>query len=590
MPQRRGSGAVLRTGQEARADDGSSQSSKTSEVLRVGVLLDSLEIKAWQRRTLAEVAASRDSQVVLLIVNVGNPRRPSASPLARLWRGRRHLLYTLYSRLDRALCSVANDAFAAAELPRELGSPDILEVVPRRTRFSDYLEEDDLARIRDYELDVAIRFGFRILRGDVLSIARHGVWSYHHDDPRRIRGGPPCFWEVMEDHRTTGSMLQVLTENLDGGPVLLESFSPTHRRSVTRNRHHVYWKSAAFVPRALARLADARREGNDTLISRAAIPAPYSRRLYRKPTNLELLPTIGRWAGRSLSSWLAERLGQKQWFLAYSSTHEASPALYRMKPLYPPRDRSWADPFAWVEGDRTWIFFEELIHDAGRAHISVIELDRHGLVSGPTRVLERPYHLSHPFLFRYRGDLFMVPESAENRTLEIYRCERFPDRWQLEAVPFEDVRAVDATLFETDGLWWLFMNMASDEQTHCHDELFLYSSSHPLGGWQAHPSNPIVSDARRARPAGALFSSRSQLFRPGQDCSIRYGYGITINRVERLDRNEYLERPVGSITPNWRKGLLGTHTLNRAGSYTVVDGQHFWRRGHPVASARPTNS
>jgi methionyl-tRNA formyltransferase len=48
------------------------------------------------------------------------------------------------------------------------------------------------------ELGVLLRFGFNILSGEILTVARYGVWSYHHGDNDYYRGGPPHFWELVE--------------------------------------------------------------------------------------------------------------------------------------------------------------------------------------------------------------------------------------------------------------------------------------------------------------------------------------------------------------------------------------------------------
>ncbi len=45
-------------------------------------------------------------------------------------------------------------------------------------------------RIRAADLDVLLRFGFNIIRAQILETARYGVWSYHHGDNREYRGQP----------------------------------------------------------------------------------------------------------------------------------------------------------------------------------------------------------------------------------------------------------------------------------------------------------------------------------------------------------------------------------------------------------------
>ena len=56
----------------------------------------------------------------------------------------------------------------------------------------------------------------------------------------------------------------------------------------------------------------------------------------------------------------------------------------------------------------------------------------------------------------------------------------------------------------------------------------------------------------------------------------RYGAGLSLNRVLRLTPEHYAERQIARIVPPPESGLLGLHTVNRAGTLTVVDA--FTRR------------
>jgi len=57
-----------------------------------------------------------------------------------------------------------------------------------------------------------------------------------------------------------------------------------------------------------------------------------------------------------------------------------------------------------------------------------------------------------------------------------------------------------------------------------------------------------------------------------QDCTGTYGRRMTLRQIEILTPDDYAEREVGSIEPDWTPGLLGTHTLNSAGNLAVIDG------------------
>ncbi len=536
--------------------------------LCVGLLTDTLVKPRWVYKVITDIQESTIANIALIIKDTGVLDKPS------VWQQRRHWLYKAYSRLDNALFKVHLDAFEKVSLEPLLSDTPILEVMPTRKKFSDYYRIEDVAKIGKYQLDVILYLGRRILKGEILQAARYGVWSYHHGDNLVNRGGPPGFWEVMEGHPVTGSILQVLTKNLDGGKVIYRSYAPTHKRSVKRNKNNYYWKSTTFV---LRKLEDLYKDGPDTLDSDpyAGVYHPYSHRLYRNPTNWELFPVLLKFGIRIAFDKLQELLYLKQWFLAYRikpGVTEMNDVFYKFRPIIPPGDRYWADPFPVKKDDKFFIFIEEYIYKAKKGHIAVIEMDRQGRYSQPAKVLEKSYHLSYPFIFHWKGDYYMIPETAQNRTVELYRCVSFPFDWQLEMVLLEDVTAVDATLTEIDGRWWMFVNIGVEGMANNRDELFLFYAKTPLGPWQPHQRNPVKSDARSARPAGHLFWRQGTLYRPAQDCSERYGYAISINKLNQLTPETFVETEVSKIWPYWSKNLMATHTLNSLDELTVVDG------------------
>ncbi len=185
-------------------------------------------------------------------------------------------------------------------------------------------------------------------------------------------------------------------------------------------------------------------------------------------------------------------------------------------------------------------------------------------------ILQWPYHLSYPFVFDWEGTLYMIPDTMENRTVELYRCEEFPHRWRLHRVLLRDLDAVDATLWSDGSRWWMFVNVAEPGVDNT-DELHLYWSVTPLGPWTAHPANPVVSDVRCARPAGPLFSRDRNLFRPSQDCSQGYGHSVLINRVQVLSESSYQETAVDRIAADWRRDVGRVHTVGGSKRLRVID-------------------
>jgi hypothetical protein len=568
-------------------DDEQSSNGGKGGRLRVGLLLDSYAQPRWVSRVVEEIQSSDFAEVALVVLNrshaaaSANGDRPSLP--RRAWDNRERFLYALYTKLDERLFPLDPDAFAAADIEGLLRGCPVVEVEPVGGKFTDALTEEDVRRVLSYKLDVALRFGFRILKGAVLGCARHGVWSYHHGDAEVNRGAPPGFWEVMTGEPTTGAMLQVLTEELDNGRVLYRGWLQTSNKfSVRRNCNNYYWGAAGFVSRGLRELHERGRVAcDDDAAEGVDVYRPYYNRLYKRPTNSEMLPLL-----RGLARGAARRAYEKafardRWALGYrfkSSPDDRNETFYKYKYLMPPPGRFWADPFPLKRDGAYFVFFEDAKLDPERGHISGVELTRTGARGEPFKVLERDYHLSYPFLFEWRGELFMLPETSANETVELYRCASFPNAWQQEKVLMEGVRLFDATLAEVEGRWWMFATSGPEGVTVPCDELHLFYADSPLGPWRPHRLNPVKTDGRGSRPAGALFRRGSNLYRPAQDCSKHYGYAMTINRVLRLSTDEYREEAVSKILPRWRKGLISTHTLNTCDELTVIDCQFRERK------------
>jgi hypothetical protein len=550
-------------------DDPSSQ----KEPLRVALLINSYQQPQWIHKVISDVIASSAATIVLIVKNDScdeGHQQSISQRLSELYKQRHNFLYKVYSRLDARLFTQKPDAFEKVSIEPLITKIPHINVKPFKKKFSDYFPETDVAEISKYGLDVAIRFGFRILRGDALRIAKHGVWSYHHGDNLNYRGGPPGFWEVMEGNPVTGAVLQILSEDLDNGQVICRSFAETDEHSVTRNANRYYWQASQFVARKLRELHE---------IGPCALRDPiesewvsYSSRLYKAPRNGEICRMLVRLGAGYISSKLKNLFYFKQWFVAYKispDTTAVDQTYYSFRRLIPPKDRFWADPFPVKREGKYYIFFEELLFKTGKGHLSVVEVDRKGMAGEPLKILDRPYHLSYPFVFQWNGRDYMVPETKRAKQVELYRCVGFPDRWEFDRVLLSSVQAVDTTLAQIDDRWWMFTSL----KVECAQELYelhLFYADTPLGPWTPHKCNPVKADARSTRPAGKLIRKGGTWYRPAQ---VGAGQAMSINRIERLSPEEFRETPVSGILPRWAENLTGTHTLNSADGLTVIDGQ-----------------
>jgi hypothetical protein len=534
-------------------------------------MLDARVVPAWIDLILRQIVSEDFLELSLVVLNTETRARKSFP--RRVWANRRRLLFMLYERADAAVYAEPGDAFEPTGAATLDGVPLIAATPQCPTPYEHRFDEDTLARIRAADLDVMLRFGFRIIRGGILDVARYGVWSFHHGDNRQYRGGPSFFWEIYEGNPVTGTTLQILTEDLDAGRVIYRSHSATDPLSLRRGRNRPFLKSANFVAR---RLADLHRYGFQHIEQLQTYAEPPARDvpIYTTPTNAQMARFLVRTATGILRRRLWRVALREEWFVAYRRVDEprgelsAGPSFQRLE--HPPR-RSFADPFVVNADGRSYIFFEDYDFGSDRGSISYVCVNGSGRATGPQTALQRPYHLSYPFLFQHDGVQYMIPETSAARRIELYRATRFPDEWELEHVLLEDVEAVDGTLIHRDGRFWLFASVGESGGPTV-DELFLFSADSLTGPWTPHPKNPVVSDVRRARPAGRLFERDGRLIRPSQDCSWRYGSAIVLNEVTTLTGDDYAEVELGRIDPKWGKGNLGSHTYNFDGDIEVVDG------------------
>ena len=476
-------------------------------MLRIALAVDSFQLPAWQHRAIEAVRKLDGAEIVCVFVGAPPPRQP--------WS----LLYRVYLRLDERLFGGEGvNAFAQRDV---------------RSLLPDCPAEAD-------DLDVVLKLGDHAPAGVE---ARLGIWTLPD-----AHGGA---LEVLHGEPTTEARLVV------DGRVALRSLASTDHVSAHRNRINNCWKMAAFPARAL----------RDPAVLEPAETAAPAR---PAPGNFAMLGLLARLGARYARKKVRDLLSLEQWYVAYrfDERPRGPDDVFRdLVPLIPPKDRFWADPFPFKKDGRSYLFVEQLHYSNWRGHIAVIEIDPETGAGAPRKVLERNYHLSYPLVFAWEGEVYMLPETSSARRVQLFRCTEFPDRWTEDRILLDGVNAVDATLFEHDDRWWMFVNIGQPGASNW-DELHLYHAETPLGPWAPHPRNPVKSDCRSARPAGRPFRWDGALYRPAQDCSGEYGRAIALNRVLELTVDAYREEFVKILAPD---PATRTHTVNEWRGIHVVD-------------------
>lgn len=526
----------------------------------------SFELDAWKAAAIRHLVDGGAGQLELLIVDSG--QAPAPSPLSKVTSP--HLAWRAFNRITKPR------ALEPVDLSETLAGVDTIRcAVTRKGRHSEFFSKDDVAAIRAYDLDFILRFGFGIIRGEILDAARYGVWSFHHGDELRYRGGPPCFWELYGGDPVTGAILQRLTDRLDAGVVLRKGFLKTIDYSYARTVDQVFFESAqwpALVAREIANGITDHVEGNPSVTTAPIYKTPSA------PAIAKLCTSLVKNAGRRFF----ERRREIEWNVGVTNLKPAD--VLGGAPITnvrwtAPVDGGWlADPIALAENGHVHVLCEHMSLASGKAKISALTFDGKQWTE-PAQVLDPGTHSSYPYVFQRNGEVYCVPETFEANEVRLYRAVEFPRSWELVSTLLSGIAAVDSTIFEYDGRLWLFFTTREASATR----LYAYHARDLMGPWVPHLRNPVKIDVRGSRPAGPPIVHDGVLYRPSQDSSRLYGGRIVIQRVRALSPSEFYEEPYTYVEPDPAGPYYeGLHTICFAGNYCIIDG----RRPRRVRTAR----
>jgi len=222
--------------------------------------------------------------------------------------------------------------------------------------------------------------------------------------------------------------------------------------------------------------------------------------------------------------------------------------------------RTLADPFPIVHEGKVRVFFEEQAR--GRAGVlSVGVLERERLTEIVSDILPSATHRSWPNVFHHQGALWMLPESARDGEVALWRCTVFPDRWEKVRVLLSGRGWADPVLHRHAGRWWLFVSPTGPIADSHSDSLELFHAEDLLAdAFEPHPWNPVAIGLCGSRPAGRIFVRDGSWIRPAQNASGHYGRGLVFHEIEELTPTRYRERVVSRMVGP--PGTEGIHTWN----------------------------
>jgi hypothetical protein len=540
--------------------------SHSGERLRIGLLVGDRKLSGPAAQLISQLQRCRFVDVVAAIVVEPCVQARSVAP---------PFVYNCYYGVD----ALIHRKLARALAPRDcaaLMTPIETFAADRDPLGATRLSDDQITILTARRLHVIISLDLGPEPKELIAAAKFGIWRCWLGRPAVGGVGICQCWRLFNRNGPFSTRLEALSAN-QPAPLSLAvgTMSLVSDVSVIRNMTVAAQMGLDLIFSSLSKL---QAKGWDYLIDQRSTlgqaDADSADINGRTPSNLQMMKVLGNQVARYARRKLNERNTREHWKVGIRSGCqlqglEAACAPQGYSWIEAPADHYYADPFLITRREQSHLFVEAYDCAIRKGYIAHMPIDRNGRVGPAQTVLNLPYHLSYPFVFAHDDEVFMIPESGYNNTVELYRAERFPDRWERVKVLFNGP-AADTTVLFHGGLVWFFVTLF-DVHAPLATTLLLFYSPTLLGDWTLHPASPISTDIRVARGAGALFMHHGSWFRPAQNGGDTYGGGIRYQRITQIDTDYYAEEHVGDLTRDRFPGAEGTHTYNRDGLIETID-------------------
>jgi hypothetical protein len=488
----------------------------------------------------------------------------SEKKVIKLFNG---LIIKLIYFLEKKIILIKNKTYIKYFLAYDLSNYKIKKIYIKNLKSNNnenYYNEKDILKIKKLKLDIIIRGGSGILKGEILKSCKYGIISFHHGDNKIYRGGPPGFWEVFYENSCTGFIIQQLTEQLDGGNVIFSGHFKT-KTSYVFNQITLFERSNFFFKKILLYIQKKKK------LPYFKINYPYYNRIFSNPNIFQLFKYIKKTITRKIFNFIKVRLINEVWNIGYHHKNFNNLTLYNSKKIKNPKGSFLADPFIMNYKKRNYIFAEEYNFNLKKGLIAVYKINEIGYKKIGIAIKE-DFHLSFPYIFKFNKKFYLIPESSENKDIRLYECLNFPLKWKLKKILFKNINAVDSIILYHKKIWWLLTNIS--KTNHIPDSEFniFYSKNGPITNkWISHPENPILLNPLNSRNAG-LIKVDDSIYRISQSPDFyTYGKSLNINKIIKLNTVQYKEKIVSNIKANFLKEANAIHHLDSKNNFTVFD-------------------
>jgi hypothetical protein len=218
-----------------------------------------------------------------------------------------------------------------------------------------------------------------------------------------------------------------------------------------------------------------------------------------------------------------------------------------------------ADPFLYISEEDGYNMFFEIYNDS-RTPDAVIghATSNDGGKSWEYNqvVLNTGYHITFPYVFKWRNNYYMIPEDgreAGDATVGLFKASNFPESWTRIYDICEPSHAIDdSVVFLWDDTWWL---LTGDTQNT--NGLYIYfSDGLESNNWNPHPNNPVITGRPSGyRPAGRPILTKNAIIAFYQDVEKCPGHKVRAFKITSHSKEEYRDEEL-SFSPIFEPGNM----------------------------------
>ncbi len=501
--------------------------------INTAILVDNLKLSVWQKKTLDEIEDLINIRIILNCEN-NNPKKKYF----------KNFFYYFLNYFSIKNNQTQKNSF-------NIKNTKIISFKTNLKGKYQIIPKEVIQDLNNKKIKIILKFGMNIIKID--PNYNFAVLSYHHGNPEYYRGRPAGFYEILNNEKYIGAVVQKISNDLDFGDILIKHKFKINTGSYKKTLENIYLNSPIMMRKAIINLS----QKNKLRIANKG-------KLYFLPSNITVLKFVIILFTKKIINLVKIIFFQKKWQISISSdfykkidnlSNDISSISLKKINFNLKKYSFISDPFFSISNNNL-LRFEA--YNKRKNLGEIIELD---LKSNKTKRIFYDEHYSYPISLLYKNEEYIFPETAFHSQPFLYKIN---SNKKIFLKGFENLRIVDATIFLHNKIFYLFYGLPDSSL----NSLYLSYSENLFGPYLQHPMNPIVVDPTCARMGGNIIAENKTIYRLGQDNSENYGDGLNLYKIIKLNQNEYTEEFVNNIK---FKNVYGPHTIDFIKNTIAID-------------------